>query len=375
MSVVSIVKGKTAPETVRKAVDLIGGIKKVVNEGDRVFIKPNLVVPLSKDSGATTDPEVIREVIRLVKEAGASQIRVGDAPFFFYDSRKAFEATGTQKVVEEEGAEPVYLDEEDYMEVEAPRAKLMNIVKLPRALLDCDRFITVPKMKTHAMCRVSLAIKNQIGILSPEEKQIYHRTDIHQKVVDVTLAATPDLAIVDGLVALEGQGPTYGNTVDMGVIIAGTDIVSVDAVASSVMGFEPTEIPHIRLAALQGLGEIDLNRIELRGADLSEVRRRFQRPSADVMGIYPNVEVYVGCACYEGCLAWTRVELDRLRKHKLVEKVGKVNLIIGRDAKAPKELEGRVYVIGDCAKDYRDKGDFVPGCPAFRILGKIQPVE
>ncbi len=373
MTAVSIVKGAIASEAVRNAVDMIGGIKKIVKKGDKVFIKPNLVAPLTKESGAITDPEITRAVIQLVREAGASQIRVGDAPFFFYKSRRAFEVTGTEKVVEEEGAEVVYLDEDEYLEIESPKAKLMNTIKMPKTLLDCDKFITVPKLKTHSMCRVSLAIKNQIGLLSPEEKQIYHRTDIHQKVVDVTLAATPDLAIIDGLVALEGQGPTYGNAVDTGIIIAGTDMVSVDAVASSIMGFEPQEIPHIRLAALQGLGEMDLNKIELKGASINEARKRFKRPSADVMGIYPNVEVYVGCACNEGCLAWTRVELDRLRKHGLVEKVGKINLIIGQDAKVPEKLEGRVYIIGDCAEEYKEKGVFLQGCPAFEILGKIQP--
>jgi uncharacterized protein (DUF362 family) len=375
MPVVSVVKDETAPEAVRKAVDLIGGIQKIVRKGDKVFIKPNLVVPLAKESGATTDPEVVRAVIQIVREAGASQIKVGDAPFFFYKSRKAFETTGTQTVVEEEGAEAVYLDEEEYLEIESPKAKLMNTIKLPKVLLDCNKFITVPKLKTHAMCRVSLAIKNQIGLLTPEEKQIYHRTDIHQKVVDVTLAAKPALAIIDGLIGFEGQGPTYGDAVDMGVIIAGTDVVSVDAVASSIMGFEPSEIPYIRLAALRRLGEMDLNKIEVRGTSISKARKNFKRPSADVMGIYPNVEAYVGCACYEGCLAWARVELDRLRKHGLVEKVGKVNMIIGKDTKVPEKLEGRTYIIGDCADEHKDKGIFIPGCPAFGILGKIQPTE
>ncbi len=373
MTVVSLVKGETVAEAVREAVDMIGGIKKVVKRGDKVFIKPNLVVPLPRESGTVTDPEVVRAVIKLVKEAGASQIMVGDAPVFIYKSRRAFEVTGTKKVVEEEEAEAVYLDEEEYVEVKFPKAKLMNTVKLPKKLLDCDKFITVPKLKTHTMCGVSLAIKNQIGLLSPEEKQIYHRTDIHQKVVDVTLAAKPDLAIIDGLIALEGQGPTYGNSVKMGVVIAGEDLVAVDAVASSIMGFDPQEIAHLRLAAIQGLGEMNLDRIEVKGANISEVRRYFKRPLADVMGVYPNVEVYVGCACHEGCLAWTRVELDRLGKHGLIEKIGKINLIIGRDVRLPQKMEGRTYVIGDCAERYRDRGVFIAGCPAFGILGNIQP--
>jgi uncharacterized protein (DUF362 family) len=375
MPVVSVVKSGTASEAVRNAVDLIGGIQKIVRKGDKVFIKPNLVVPLPKESGATTDPEVVRIVIQLARQAGASQIKVGDAPFFLYKSRKAFEVTGTQKVVEEEGAEAVYLDEVEYLEIESPKAKLMNTIKLPKDLLDCTKFITIPKLKTHTMCRVSLAIKNQIGLLTPEEKQIYHRTDIHQKVVDVTLAAKPALAIIDGLTAFEGQGPTYGDAVNMGVVIAGTDVVAVDAVASSIMGFEPSEIPHIRLAALRKIGEMDLNKIEIKGASISDVRKKFKRPSADVIGLYPNVEVYAGCACYEGCLAWTRVELDRLRKHGLLEKVGKINMIIGQDTKVPEKLEGRTYIIGDCAGKHKNKGIFVPGCPAFGILGKIQPAE
>ncbi|MGQ9721705.1 MAG: DUF362 domain-containing protein [Candidatus Jordarchaeum sp.] len=375
MTMVSIAKSDTASEAVRKAVKLIGGMEKIVNKGEKVFIKPNLVAPLTKESGAITDPEVTRSVIQLVREAGASSIMVGDAPFFFYKSRRAFEVTGTQKVVEEEGVEAVYIDEDEYLEIESPKAKLLNTIRLPKSLLNSDKFITVPKLKTHSMCRVSLAIKNQIGLLSPEQKQIYHRTDIHQKVVDVTLAAKPDLAIIDGLNALEGQGPTYGDPVDTGIIISGMDVVSVDSVGSIIMGFEPQEIPHIRLAALQGLGEMDLSKIEVKGESIDKVQKQFKRPLTDVMGVFPNVEAYVGCACNEGCLAWTRVELDRLRKHGLVEKVGKVNLVIGHDVKVPERLEGRVYIIGDCAEDHKEKGIFVKGCPAFQILGKIQPGE
>lgn len=264
---VSVVKVKedSVDVAVREAINLIGGMKRVVKKGDRVFIKPNAVVPLPHDVGVVTNPAVVKSLISIVLEAGAGRVVVGDSPFFPYKARDVLGKVGIEEVARQTGVEVAYLDEEPYQEVNAPSAKIMTRIRLPKSFLRCNVFITVPKMKTHNQAVVSLSIKNQHGLLRPEDKKLMHRDDIHQKLVDITSLAKPNLAVVDGTIALEGQGPTYGSPVRMDLIIAGCNVVSVDAVASSIMGFDPSSIPTLRLAEMQNMGSFNLAEFALRG--------------------------------------------------------------------------------------------------------------
>ena len=365
---VSIVKVKTGfvEEGVRRAIDLVGGIKTVVKKRDRVFIKPNAVVPLPSSTGVVTDPDVIKAIVRIVIEAGAERVFVGDSPFLQYKSREVLTKTGFVEAARDAGAVIAYLDEEPYEEVEAPNARIMKKIQLPRSFLDCNVFITVPKMKTHNQTGVSLSIKNQHGLLRAEDKRIMHRDDIHQKIVDITSLAKPALIVVDGTIGLEGQGPTYGSPVEMNLMLAGTNVVSTDAVASFLMGFEPESITSLRLAQIQGLGTLDLCQINVKGENPNNVRLAFRKPSTEVVGVFPHVNVYVGGPCQSGCYAWTRVGLDGMKKHGVLDRVKEdINIIMGVSPTVPETLHGRTFVIGDCAAKHKDKGIFIPGCPPF----------
>jgi len=133
------------------------------------------------------------------------------------------------------------------------------------------------------------------------------------------------------------------------------------------MGFAPDEITHIRLAAFQGLGEMDLTKIEIVGTPLESVSRQFLKPSTEIIGIAPNIHVFAGGACRPGCFAWARVALDGLLKRGEIDKYGDLTFIIGKNATVPQKLQGQVFVIGDCAAEYQDRGMFFEGCPPFAI--------
>jgi uncharacterized protein (DUF362 family) len=365
---VSIVRVKEGliEEAVRRAIDLAGGIKRTIKSHDRVFIKPNAVVPLSHSTGVVTNPAVIKALVKIALEAGAERVIVGDSPFIAYKSREVLTKIGIVEAAQDAGAEIAYLDEEPYEEVGATNAKIMNKIRLPKSFLSCNVFITAPKMKTHNQTVVSLSIKNQHGLLRAEDKRIMHRDDIHQKIVDITGVAKPNLIIIDGTVALEGQGPTYGSPVETNLILAGTNVVSCDAVASSLMGFEPESITSLRLAQMQGFGTLDVNEISIKGENLNNVRVKFKKPSTEVVGVFPHVNVYVGGPCQSGCYAWTRVGLDGMKRHGVLDKVkGNINIIMGVSPTVPEKLDGRTFVIGDCAAKHKDKGIFIPGCPPF----------
>jgi uncharacterized protein (DUF362 family) len=353
-------------EAVRKSIELVGGIEKYVKKGDRVFIKPNAVVPLPSSTGVVTSPDVIKALVKIAFDAGAERVIVGDSPFLPYKSREVLTKIGIVEAARGAGAEISYLDEEPYKEVEAPNAKIMKRVLLPRSFLDCNVFITAPKMKTHNQTFVSLSIKNQHGLLRAEDKRLMHRDDIHQKIVDITGVAKPALIVVDGTTALEGQGPTYGSPVEMNLILAGTNVVSTDAVGCSLMGFEPESVTSVRLAQIQGLGTLDLNQIAIKGENMNSVRANFRKPSTEVVGMFPHVNVYVGGPCQSGCYAWTRVGLDGMKKHGVLDRINEdINVIMGVSPTIPEKLQGTTFIIGDCAEKHKDKGIFIPGCPPF----------
>lgn len=369
ISTVSIIKEKDPAKCAQKAIELLGGIKKFVRAGEKILLKPNLVVPLKTETGVTTNPIVIRTLIDLCFVAGAEKVYVGDSPFFPFTSRKAFEVSGMNEAVLEGGGIPLYFDEESYIEFKSEDAIIYPKIKLPSIIKDINGIISVPRLKTHNQTIISLSLKNQHGLVSPDAKMLYHKDDLHQKLIDINHMIKNKLrfGLIDGSYALEGQGPTLGKPLTLNLCIAGSDLVALDSVATTLMGFSPTDITHLRLAALQGLGQIDTDKIQMVGDPLNSVSHQFLKPSTDIIGIAPNIHVYAGGACRPGCFAWARVGLDGLLKRNEITKYGDLTFIIGKNPTVPEKLEGRIFIVGDCAAEYKDKGTFFKGCPPFEI--------
>ncbi len=358
---------------IKEALDFLGGVKKFIREGDRVVIKLNVTGPVVPEQLSTTDPRVVEALINLIREeAGAKEITVVDCSAFAIDTELAFLGSGIALAVQRAGGKLFALEKDEYQEVEIPGAKVLRRVRLPRTIREADVLINVPKMKTHIYTTVTLALKNQHGYLLWGDKLRFHRTDLDQKLSDLYRAVKPDLAIVDGICAMQGQGPhsAYPEDLinDMNVIIAGTDCVAVDAVTSAVMGFDPLEVKTTRIAFSEGLGEADLSKIEVRGKKIQEVRRVFRRPDADPRGISPYLKVYVGAACI-GCLGLIRGLVDAFTT-PYVDLLGDISFVVGKNSELPSDIRGSVYVVGDCSEEHKEKGKFFPGCPPFLDLIK-----
>jgi len=368
VSRVSIVKTKDPKVGVPKAIELLGGIETFVKRGDKVFIKPNWVY-LSPPN-LTTDPRVVAEVASLCVKAGAEAL-VGDIPAIGVSSRWLYEVTGWGRIVEKSGAKLVPLSEAPQVRVKVPNGQLLKEVDLPKPVLDADVFVDVPVAKTHISAVISAGIKNLVGLLDDQWKYKYHRADLHLKMVDVLKAIKPQLTVIDGLKAGEGQGPGNCDWVDWGIIIAGNNVVSTDAVCARAMGYDPMEVHMIRIAAAQGLGEANLSKIELVGVPLSEVERRFKRPLTNPTGFYP-FDVFTSGWC-DGCRAWISATLDGWAKDGTFKKVSestRVTMAVGVNVEVPdikKRVEqGPVIVFGDCAPEDVKKYPgvvFIPGCP------------
>jgi uncharacterized protein (DUF362 family) len=261
-SVVSIVKSPEKPNekqieaAVRKAIELVGGLKDIISRGDTVIIKPNLVIPQAPEIGTTTDPRVCKAIADMVKEIGGRPV-IAEASAVGVDTEEAFKAAGYIKL-REKGYEVVDLKKEKTVKVPIPRGKVMKEIDLPRIVVDARAIISVPKMKTHDQTTVTLSLKNCKGLMPDTYKRKFHTTfGIYQGVADLCTVARPSLAVIDGIIAQEGLGPMFGLPVEMDLIIAGKDPVATDAVASVVMGFGPRESGCIDAAHKMKIGTSD----------------------------------------------------------------------------------------------------------------------
>jgi uncharacterized protein (DUF362 family) len=354
---------ETIKEMIGESVELLGGFDRIVSRGDKVFIKANIVTGQPPESVVCTDPRVLEALISLLKGRGCRRVFVGEgASVDVTDAREAFEGTGIDKVVERAGGEVVYLDEEGVVDVAIPGGQVLKHLSFPRVVLDANVFISVPKMKTHVMTLVTLGIKNSQGILRREDKVRFHREDFYVKMIDVLRALKPSLVLIDGILAGEGFGPIYPDPVEMNLIIASTDVVAADAVASAVMGMDPFEVVTTRLAHTEGLGVGELDLIEVRGKSIEEVKRYFRRPLWNPIGFSSNAIVYAGGACHF-CMSQISSALERLKRYGLLDKMERTGIVTGVNPPVPGKFVGKIVVVGDCAKEYAKLGTFVAGCP------------
>jgi uncharacterized protein (DUF362 family) len=276
MVVVALVKGPRELATVYKAIELAGGIKDIAEEYSRALIKVNFITTKTYKTGVTTDPLIVEGLIRKAKEV-FDQVFVVESDASMTDADKACEVTGMKEVCERN--ETVFLNlrrEKDRVKLPIPDSETLNQIKVPKIVAE-SAVINAAKLKTHRVTGVSLGMKNMFGLLPEKMKFKYHLRNISKVVVDINTVLKPQFTIIDGFYALEGPGPTSGTPVKMDLLVAGRDVVAVDATACRVMGVEPTEIYHIRRAHEKGLGEIDEARINVLGAKVEEVKRRFRR--------------------------------------------------------------------------------------------------
>ncbi len=373
MAKVSIVKSNGQASTlgeiremVKKSIDLLGGIGQFIKPGERVFIKPNILLPKSPEFAVTTEPKVVQSVVHIVLNEGkARKVIVGDIPRLKLWSREVMKETGIEAAAVEAGAEVRYIDEEPQREVEIPGGVVMSKTLLPETVLSVDKIIYLPKLKTHYITKMTGAVKSAHGLQVDQEREKFHREDLHHKLVDLLRAIRPHLCIVDAITVMEGQGPAFGNPVRFDTIVSGPDPVAVDSVCASMIGFDPFEIPTIRIAHYDGLGQGDLKKIDIVGNSLEEVRKPVKRADVNIEGVHPKIETFVGGTCV-GCLTSSRGFIDSIIARGLIEKLEKVSVVTGLDIHFGHEPKGEmVFVLGDCAEKYRNKGIFIPGCIPF----------
>jgi uncharacterized protein (DUF362 family) len=282
-TVVSIVKVDDVFNTVEAAVKLAGGLD--VHDGDVVVIKPNAKNQSPPGYGIVTDPRVVEALVRLSFQRGARKVKIAEGaayPTGAYNTFAAFEATGITEIAKRWDVELVDLNSYDSIDVDVPNGFALDWVRVGKSVIDADVVINVPVLKTHQGTLLSACVKNiGVGCATREEKKRLHRLGIDESLVDVYSVVPTRFHLVDGIVALEGDGPNLppGTARPLGLVLAGKDGVAVDAVCAALMGFNPSDVKHLRLARQRGLGVMDLNEITVKGLKLQDVVTAFKRPS------------------------------------------------------------------------------------------------
>ncbi len=272
-------------ESVRQAIDLLGGLGRYIQPGQRVALKPNLVRAMAPEAAATTHPSVVRAMALLVQEVGATPVIVESpgGPFTPILLRRLYEKTGMRQVAEETGAELNY--DTGVTGMPNPEGRLLKRIDVISAIANADAVINLPKLKTHNLTRLSAATKNLFGVIPGVTKIGYHSKlqnalAFSQGLIDIVRCVRPVLSLTDGIVAMDGNGPTGGNPFAGRTLLASPDAVAADVVAMALVGWEPLSMPTIQVAVEWGLSSGRLEEIDLRGASLADLRFHGFRPGS-----------------------------------------------------------------------------------------------
>jgi uncharacterized protein (DUF362 family)/ferredoxin len=257
---------------VEKGVDLIGGVSSLVKSGEKIVMKPNVLYGTNPEKGVSTHPSVFGAVGRLLKKAGTI-VRYGDSPSFGgsgFHMRRA----GLKQAADELGI--ALADFDKGRTISHKDALLIKSFVIANGVLDCDGLVNLPKLKTHPLVRFTGAVKNQFGCIPGLLKSQYHVKlpdpyDFAAMLVDLNTLTKPRFCVMDGVMAMEGNGPRSGKLTKLNVLLFSSDPVALDATACRIINLDPEVVPTARLGEEAGLGTYHPDNIDIVGDSLESL--------------------------------------------------------------------------------------------------------
>jgi uncharacterized protein (DUF362 family) len=268
---VSVASGSAPGENARRAVAALGGMRAFVSRGDVVVVKPNIGWDRTPEQAATTHPDVVVVVAEMCLSAGAKSVRIFDRTC--NEPRRCYASSGIQEAVEQfakkNGAEDAvrvyHVEDRKFVRTAIPHALVLRDWELYRDALEADKIINVPIAKNHSLSRVTLGLKNMMGIMGGNRGQIHFR--LPECLVDLHRRVPVRLTVIDAGRVLMRNGPSGGSLADVktfGLSFASADVVAADAVAAErIFGLAPGAVPHIQMALESGLGVPSVSRIRV----------------------------------------------------------------------------------------------------------------
>ncbi len=242
----------------------------------RIYIKPNLSHP-EYLPGVVTNPEMMQQLVGLLRD-GNSEVIVGESNGINYPCWKAFDKTGMKAAVEAAGGTAINLSEDKVVEVKFQTSTPLKRLYLPKTVLDADAVVDLALMKTHEFMAYSGAIKNLFGCI-PSNRRIYLHPYLPEVFYRLYTLFKPQLTIMDARTGIEGNGPTKGKPVQLGLILTGNDALAIDIVSAKVMKLDWKQTYLDYVAKKTGLLESD---IHMEGLLIESVARRFESPRIDL---------------------------------------------------------------------------------------------
>jgi len=263
-----------------QSLDLTGGLENLVKPGDDVLLKVNVIVGFPPERAATTHPAVVGAMVEIIKEAGGIPW-VGDSSGAYGYTARSLDISGMKKAAEKYGGKLINFESTGTYQVEVD-GKILKNINIAKPAIDCDVLVSLPKMKTHQLTKYTGAVKNFFGVIPGPGKAAVHRQapteeSLCQAVVDIYSALKPGLAVMDGVVGMEGEGAINGTPIQSKVILSSTDCVAMDAVASEIMGFSHMDVLTTKFANERGFGTGELEKIYVKGEMISDVSLDFEK--------------------------------------------------------------------------------------------------
>ncbi len=281
---VSIVKcqsydEKKVLETIRQSIHLMGGLESVIKKADRVLLKPNLLIGKSPNKAVTTHPSIVKAAIQIVREAGGVPF-IGDSPAIG-STAKAAEKAEIAEIARSMDC-PIVEFNRPVLAREV-KGRVFKNIEIDQVVLEADVIINLPKWKTHTQMLLTLGVKNLFGCVPGPKKALWHlkagedRKLFAQVLVDIFQIVRPALTILDGVNGMEGDGPSSGRPIALGLILASRDALSLDQIVCDLLGIPRRSLMTNRVALEHGLGK---DPIEVVGEKVENVKiPNFQFPN------------------------------------------------------------------------------------------------
>lgn len=251
-------------------------------KGKRVVLKPNMVEVRGPESPITTNPAIVRAAIQLIDRLGARQIIVAEGPGHMRDTEYLLDATGIGALLRQMKIPFVDLNLDDILKVNNPTAfNKLNDFYLPRTIVEAEAIISLPKLKTHHWVGVTCSMKNLFGVVPGRKygwpKNLLHKKGIANSIIDLQHMVKPAFAIVDAVVAMEGDGPINGTPIETGFIAMSDDLAALDATMARIMSIDLDDLPYLLLAGMT-VGNIEPAQIDIVGSTVEALQKPFKKP-------------------------------------------------------------------------------------------------
>lgn len=260
--VVAVAEGADYPAITRRAINALGGIRRFVKSGSIVVVKPNMGWDRATEYGANTHPLVVKAIVEECLAAGAKRVKVFDRSC--NDERRCYVNSGIEPALKGmKGVEVKHVEDERFKKVSL-KGRVLKEWELYGEALSADVYINVPVAKHHGLSKLTLGLKNVMGIMGGNRGSIHKYLD--QALTDVNAFFRPHLTLIDATRILTAHGPQGGDLKDVKVlntIVASTDVVAADAFATTLFGMKPADIAVTVAAHRRGLGEMNLDRIRI----------------------------------------------------------------------------------------------------------------